>query len=312
MADSKNNGSESDSHYDLIAIGAGSGGLSVANRAASYGARCAIIERDEVLGGTCVNRGCVPKKVMWYGASMGQALKDAEGYGYRVEQQGFDWGALVAKREEYINGINNWYHTYLAEPKVDVYSGHARLASPNSVQVGDDVLTASHIVLAPGGAPTVPNVPGAELGMTSDGFFELTEQPRKVAVVGAGYIAVELAGMLRGFGSEVSLVLRKQRALRDFDEMLSSILDEQMRSDGIDVVSEIRIRKLEKRDGKVAVVAEDGREISGCDAVIWAIGRHPESADLGLASAGLTTNAHGYIDVDKFQQTPGRGYLCTR
>lgn len=299
------------SHYDLIAIGAGSGGLSVANRAASYGARCAIVERDERLGGTCVNRGCVPKKVMWYGSGIAQSIKDAKGYGFDVTQHGFDWSKLVARREAYIHGINDWYHTYLSDPKVDTYSGHARISGPNTVKAGDAELTADRIVIAPGGSPVVPDIPGAELGVTSDGFFEMTQQPGKVAVIGAGYIAVELAGMLRGFGSDVSLVIRHKRFLREFDEMISDTLFAAMTEDGVNVVGEFTAAALEKSgDGTITIVGQQGTRLEGYDAVIFAIGRQPATSDLGLESVGLETDERGYIAVDKFQETSVSGIFA--
>lgn len=294
-------------HYDLIAIGAGSGGLSVANRAASYGARCAIIERDERLGGTCVNRGCVPKKVMWYGASMAQAVKDAGGYGFDVSLNGFDWSALVAKREKYIRGINEWYHSYLSDPQVDTYSGHARFTGPSSIKVGETELTADRIVVAPGGEPVVPDVPGASLGLTSDGFFELTEQPKKVAVIGAGYIAVELAGMLNGFGSDVSLMIRHERFLREFDELISTTLHKSMTEDGVNIVTGFTTAELEQTNGLITVTGIDDRRFEGFDQVIWAVGRRPLTHDIGLESAGLETDDRGYLAVDRFQETAVSG-----
>lgn len=292
------------SHYDLIAVGAGSGGLSVANRAASYGARCAIVEQDQYLGGTCVNRGCVPKKVMWYGAGLAQSVKDAKGYGFDVTQNGFDWTKLVTRREDYIRGINKWYHTYLSDPKVDTFSGHARLNGPNTVTVGDETLTADRIVLAPGGSPIVPDIPGAEFGVTSDGFFEMTKQPKKVAVIGAGYIAVELAGMLHGLGSDVSLVIRHSRFLREFDETISETLFTAMTEDGVDIAAEFTTTALEKSaDGSITLIGQQDTRLEGYDAVIFAIGRRPATTDLGLDTVGLETDDKGYIAVDKFQET---------
>jgi len=297
-------------HYDLIAIGSGSGGLSVVNRAASYGAHCAIIERDEHLGGTCVNRGCVPKKVMWYGSEIAQSLKDAAGYGFAVTPSDFNWSALVKRREEYIRGINAWYHTYLSDSAVDTFTGHARLTGPSTVQVGASELTADRIVLAPGGAAIVPDIPGAELGITSDGFFELTEQPRKVAVIGAGYVAVELAGVLHGFGTDVSLVIRRSGFLREFDELIGDTLFESMTEDGIKIVSEFKTASLVQSADTITLVGEDGRRLEGFDTVIWAVGRKPLTKDLGLEVAGLSVDEHGYIPVDKFQATTVDGIFA--
>lgn len=294
-------------HYDLIAIGGGSGGLSVVNRAASYGARCAIIEHDTRLGGTCVNRGCVPKKVMWYGASMAHALRDAAGYGFSIEQNGFDWTALVAKREKYIAGINEWYKTYLSDPAVDTLFGHATLEGGNSVRINDQIITADHIVVAPGGEPTVPDVPGAELGITSDGFFELTEQPRRVAVIGAGYIAVELAGMMQALGSDVSLIIRKQRFLRSFDPIIQENLMTSMQGDGVSVVTDYPVSGLNQTTDGIQVIGPAEAKQGPFDCVIWAVGRHPLTENLGLDKAGIETDSSGYIPVDRFQETSVKG-----
>jgi len=294
-------------HYDLIAIGAGSGGLSVANRAASYGARCAIIEKDTRMGGTCVNRGCVPKKVMWYGASVAHQLRDAAGYGFDIEQRGFDWSALVEKREKYIAGINKWYETYLSDPAVDTFYGHAALDGPKTVRINDQLLTAEHIVLAPGGAPLVPDTTGADLGITSDGFFELTSQPQNVAVIGAGYIAVELAGMLQALGSDVSLLIRHERFLRDFDPIIQDNLFTSMQSDGVSIVPNFSTQSLQKTTAGIEISSTAGATEGPFDCVIWAVGRTPQTQNLGLETVGLQTNERGYIEVDKFQETQSKG-----
>ncbi|MCW8943040.1 MAG: FAD-dependent oxidoreductase, partial [Gammaproteobacteria bacterium] len=193
-------------HYDLIAIGAGSGGLSVAERAARYGKRCAVIESGK-LGGTCVNVGCVPKKVMWYGAEIAHSLEMAADYGFDVSNNGFDWAQLVRKREEFIGGINTWYKSYLSDSDIDEINGHATFVDAHTLQVGDETYTADHIVISTGGRPITPDVPGSEMGIDSDGFFALTEIPERVAVVGAGYIAVEVAGVLNALGCDVALYL---------------------------------------------------------------------------------------------------------
>ena len=179
--------------FDLIAIGGGSGGLSAAERAAEYGAKCAVIEKARI-GGTCVNVGCVPKKVMWSGASVAVTLQIAKDYGFDVDVKNFNWSQLVKIREDYINGINNWYHTYLKDSAIEEITGTARFVDAHTLEVNGEQYQAEHIVIAPGGYPVIPAIEGAELGITSDGFFALNEQPKRVAVVGGGYIAVELAG----------------------------------------------------------------------------------------------------------------------
>ena len=293
-------------HYDLIAIGGGSGGLSVAERAARYQKRCAVVEVGE-LGGTCVNVGCVPKKVMWYGAEIAHCLEMAGDYGFNIDHKGFNWGELVKKREDYISGINSWYHSYLADSDIDEIRGHARFVDAHTLEVGDDTYTADHIVIATGGRPVTPDVPGVDLGIDSDGFFALKQRPGRVAVVGAGYIAVEVAGVLNALGSEVSLYLRKQQFLRPFDAMLREGLMEQMIEDGISIFPNTLVGSLEKEDGTITLVCDKGSRTQGMDQVIWAIGRTPNSDNLDLEAAGLNTDKHGFIQTDAFQNTPVEG-----
>ena len=296
--------------FDLIAIGGGSGGIATVNRAASYGARCLLIERDEWLGGTCVNRGCVPKKVMWYGAGVAHLLDEASGYGYDVTVNSFDWSRLVAKREAYIRNINKAYDGYLGKNKVEILKGEARLDGPNTVVVGDRRISAERIVLAPGGQPVVPDIPGAELGITSDGFFELAAQPKRVCVIGAGYIAVELAGMLRAFGSEVTLAVRKDRFLRSFDTLLQEQLTAEMSAAGVELATGFTAARLERKGAAIDVVGMDDAVLAGFDTVIFAIGRTPLSAGLGLDTAGIETDDRGYIPVDRFQETSTPGVFA--
>lgn len=289
--------------YDLIAIGGGSGGIATANRAGSYGARCLVIESDEVLGGTCVNRGCVPKKVMWYGAAMAHTLRDAKGYGYDVNVNGFDWSELVGKREQYISNINNAYSKYLGQNNVETLTGRAKLQDKHTVAVGDKTYTAERIVLATGGYARVPDIPGKELALTSDGFFEFTSQPEKVLVLGAGYIAVELAGMMQALGTDVTLGIRHGSFLREFDQMLQEKLMEEMKHDGVTFKTHFSVSRLEKNDGGIAAFGQDGEALSGFDAVIFAVGRSPATDDLGLEAAGVSTDKRGYVPVDMYQET---------
>jgi glutathione reductase (NADPH) len=294
-------------HYDLIAIGGGSGGLSVAERAARYGARCAVVESHK-LGGTCVNVGCVPKKIMWYGASMAHALDDASGYGFRIEGQTHDWTALKTARDDHVRGINDWYITYLADSDVDLIRGHARLVERGVLQVNGTHYEADHIVIATGGQPSVPDVPGAELGITSDGFFELEACPRRVVVVGSGYIAVELAGMLNALGAEVTMLLRKELLLRPFDAMLRESLTEQMIADGINILPRVQVQGLERfDDGSIRVSCDGCGESLHTDVLLWAIGRTPCTDELNLAEAGVRVNPEGVIPTDDYQNTNVRG-----
>ena len=289
--------------YDLIAVGGGSGGIATANRAGSYGAKCLVIESDAVLGGTCVNRGCVPKKVMWYGGAMAHALRDAQGYGFDVTVNGFDWTELVEKRQQYISNINSSYAKYLGQNNVETLSGRARLVDSHTVEVDGKHYSAERIVLAPGGYARVPDIPGKELGVTSDGFFEFTHQPARVLVLGAGYIAVELAGMMQAMGSSVTLAIRHDAFLREFDLMLQEKLMEEMLSEGLVVKTHFTAASLARVNDAINATGEDGEVIEGFDAVIFAVGRSPSTDDLGLDRAGVTMDSKGYIPVDKYQET---------
>jgi glutathione reductase (NADPH) len=293
----------SEQHFDLIAIGAGSGGLSVAERAAGYGARCAVVEARR-LGGTCVNVGCVPKKVMWFGAQLSHALDDARDYGFEVTRGGFDWSTLKTKRDAYVSGINAWYHTYLGDSDVTVLKGHARFLDAHRIEVDGKTYTADHIVVATGGEPVLPTIPGAELGITSDGFFQLESLPERVAVVGAGYIAVELAGVLNALGSEVGLFLRGEHLLRRFDSLLREHLTEAMLDDGVNIFPRTQVAEVRRADdGTLSVFCEQGHDRGGFDTVIWAIGRRPSVAGLNLDATGVIADEAGYVVVDAHQNT---------
>jgi len=294
-------------HYDLIAIGGGSGGLSAAERGALYGKKCAVVEQAR-LGGTCVNVGCVPKKVMWFGAGIAHALEDAKDYGFDVDVKGFDWGELVKRRENYIGGINDWFHTYLKDSNIDEIVGTARFIDAHTLEVEGKHYTADHIVIAPGGTPVIPELPGAEHGIDSNGFFALTEQPKRAVIVGAGYIAVELAGLLNALGTEVSLLLRRDHFLSSFDAMLRETLMEDMVNSGVNIMSQTQIEKIEKQaDGSLEISCQSGVVMSGVDSLIWAIGREPLSEPLNLAAAGVEFNEQGYIPTDEYQNTNVEG-----
>ena len=290
-------------HYDLIAIGGGSGGLSVAERAARYGAKCAVVEKGP-MGGTCVNAGCVPKKVMWFGASIAHTLAEAASYGFQVGEKRFDWGKLKASRDAYVKGINDWYHTYLSDSNIDEIVGSAQFVDARTIEVAGQQYSADHIVIAAGGAPMIPDSEGAELGISSDGFFELEQLPRRTAVVGSGYIAVELAGMLNALGSDVTMLLRREHLLRNFDATLRENLTEEMLGDGIDILARAQVKKvLREADGSLCIECENGQRLEGFDELIWAIGRYPLTQDLNLQAAGVVVDDKGYIPTDKFQQT---------
>ena len=291
-------------HFDFLAIGGGSGGIAAAVRAASHGARAAVVEHGR-LGGTCVNVGCVPKKLMWYAASLGHAVGEYAGYGFDVSREGFDWPALRHARDAYVERLNGIYARRLDAEGIEHLRGTARFVGPRTVAVGDSHVTADHVVIATGGQPIVPPTPGAELGITSDGFFELAELPGRVVVSGSGYIAVELAGVLRALGSEVTMVLRRDRVLRAFDEMIGAELMIALDADGIEIRTEAELELIERDASRntLNVRISDGSSIEAVDAVLWAIGRKPNVSALGLAATGVEMSRGGAILTDEFQRT---------
>lgn len=295
-------------HYDYLAIGGGSGGIASINRAASYGKKCAIIEAKH-LGGTCVNVGCVPKKVMWHGAQIAEAIKlYAPDYGFDVELKNFDFAKLVESRQAYISRIHTSYGNVLGKNNVDVINGFARFVDSKTVEVtlasGEkEQISADHILIATGGRPSRPAIKGAEYGIDSDGVFALHALPKRVAVVGAGYIAIELAGVMNSFGVETHLFVRQHAPLRNFDPMIVETLLEVIAQDGITLHTQAIPQEIVKNaDGSLTVKLEDGREQT-VDCLIWAIGREPATDVINLQAAGVETNARGFIKVDKFQNT---------
>lgn len=294
-------------HYDYISIGGGSGGIASLNRAAMYGKKCAIIEASH-LGGTCVNLGCVPKKVMWYGAQVAEAIhKYAPDYGFNIDVKGFDFKKLVETRQKYISNIHRSYETNLAKNKVEVIQGFAKFVDTKTVEVNGELITADHILIATGGRPVFPDVKGAEYGIDSDGFFELEQLPERVAVVGAGYVAVEIAGVLRSLGSEVDLYVRQHSPLRSFDHSIVNVLIEEMDKEGIELHTHTVIKEVIKNeDGSLTIDLEDGRT-NTVDCLIWAVGREPATDKINLEVTGVETNSIGKIKVDKFQNTNVEG-----
>lgn len=293
-------------HYDLIAIGAGSGGLSVVEKAAKHGAKCAVVEVNDDLGGTCVNRGCVPKKVMWFAANLAHAQHDAQDYGFATVPGKLDWGKLVTKRDNMIGGITDWYmDSFLSEAGIDLIQGQARFVDAKTLEVNGETYTADHIVIATGGRPIVPtDIPGAEHGISSDGFFELEEQPAKVAVVGGGYIALELAGVLNALGSETHMLHQGFPVLIGFDSLMQKTLRTQMEHDGIVFNDTAKIASVEKQaDGKLTVNYTDGSTLADLDQLLWAIGRKTNTDDIGLENIGLPLAPGGFIDVNDYQET---------
>ncbi|HMD59398.1 MAG TPA: glutathione-disulfide reductase [Steroidobacteraceae bacterium] len=288
--------------FDLAVIGGGSGALACAQRAAEYGARVVLIESHR-LGGTCVNVGCVPKKIMWNAAQLAQGALDAADYGFDLTLAGHDWAALRAKREAYIGRLNEIYARNLEKRKVELIRGRGVLRGPQRVQVGARELSAAQVVLATGGRPMVPAVPGAALGMTSDGFFALTERPRGVAVVGAGYVAMELAGVFSALGTHTTLVLRREHALREFEPLLGETLLQIQRDEGMEIATRAVPRELRRTDQGLALDLADGRALGPFDAVLWAIGREAVTDCLGPEPQPVRRDARGFIATDEWQQT---------
>ena len=294
-------------HYDYIVIGAGSGGIASVNRAAQYGKKCALIESAD-LGGTCVNVGCVPKKVMWYSAQIADAIqKYGPDYGFNTELKSHDWNTLIQNRQACIQRIHASYQSGLVKNNVDVIPGFARFVDEKTVEVNQQQYTADHILIATGTEPTRPDIEGAELGIDSNGFFELQQLPKRTAIIGSGYIAVELAGVLNALGSEVGLFIRKQLPLRSLDQFLGETLLQCMRDEHIQVHTQAIPKKVTRQaDQSLLLHLEDGSQHE-VDCLIWAVGRKPNTQALNLAAANVQIDEKGYIAVDQFQNTSQAG-----
>lgn len=294
-------------HFDFLAIGAGSGGIASANRAAKHGKKAAVIEA-KAIGGTCVNVGCVPKKAMWYAGQIADAYSYSHDYGFNFSADEFDWARLVKNREAYIERIHAAYGRGFAANGVTVIEGFAKFVNKNTVEVNGEHITADHIVIATGGRPSIPTIEGAEYGIDSDGFFALTERPDSVAVVGAGYIAVELAGVLKALGADAHLLVRKEKPLRGFDDMISDTLVEQMAKHGPTLHTHSIPKSVEKHDdGKLTIHLENGNSVGPVDTLIWAIGREPATDVINIESTGIKLDSRGFIPTDKYQNTDVSG-----
>ena len=293
--------------YDIIAIGGGSGGSATMNRAAMYGAKAAVIEGN-IIGGTCVNVGCVPKKVMWYGAQVSETLKNyAADYGYTIGETSFDFKTLRKNREAYIERSRQAFSNNFNRNGVDYIEGYARFVDKNTVEVNGEHIRAKHIVIATGSYAFVPNVPGSELGGTSDDVFAWEELPESVSIIGAGYIAVELAGVLHALGVKTDLFVRKGGPLRGFDQGIVEVLVEEMKKNGQPLHTHKVPQKLEKLDnGDIQIYFEDGTTHTS-QKVIWAVGRKANTQQLNLEAAGVELTERGFIQVDEYQNTTTPG-----
>ena len=293
--------------YDIIAIGGGSGGSATMNRAAMHGAKAAVIEGN-IIGGTCVNVGCVPKKVMWYGAQVSETLKNyAADYGYTIGETSFDFKTLRKNREAYIERSRQAFSNNFNRNGVDYIEGYARFVDKNTVEVNGEHIRAKHIVIATGSYAFIPNVPGSELGGTSDDVFAWEELPESVSIIGAGYIAVELAGVLHALGVKTDLFVRKGGPLRGFDQGIVEVLVEEMKKNGQPLHTHKVPQKLEKLDnGDIQIHFEDGTTHTS-QKVIWAVGRKANVQQLNLEAAEVELTERGFIQVDEYQNTTTPG-----
>jgi len=290
-------------HFDLLVIGAGSGGLAAAQMAASYGAKTALIE-EKVIGGTCVNVGCVPKKIMWYAGELAELQRFGKAFGLKMNKTSFHFQSLVERRERYIEKLRHIYAERLQKSKIHYIKGSASFLDAHTLLVNKKSYTADKIIIASGCRPEHPPVKGAEWGIDSDDFFALKRLPKRVALIGSGYIAVELASILNQLGSEVVLLLRHERPLRHFDESLGKMLMTIMTAQGIQLLPHHSVQEI-KRDAKkkLTVVCGNNKSISKLDAVLYAIGRTPQTASLNLEAASVKVDPHGFVITDRNEKT---------
>ena len=289
--------------YDYIVIGGGSGGIASANRAAMHGAKVILFEGKEV-GGTCVNAGCVPTKVMWYGAQVAETLHRYAGeYGFDVTINKFDFATLKANRQAYIDRIHGSYERGFDSNGVERVYEYARFVDPHTVEVAGERYTAPHILIATGGHALYPNIPGSEYGITSDGFFELDEVPKRTAVIGAGYIAVEVAGVLNALGSDTHLFVRKDRPLRTFDKDIVDVLVDEMAKSGPTLHTHANATEVVKNTDDSLTISFDNGETITVDCLIWAIGRAANTSGFGLEKTGVKLTEKGTIYSDEFENT---------
>ncbi|MFZ2668632.1 MAG: glutathione-disulfide reductase [Streptococcus suis] len=289
--------------FDIISIGGGSGGIATMNRAAMYGAKAAVIEAS-YLGGTCVNLGCVPKKIMWYGSQIAEAIQNyGPEYGFTSQEVTFDFSTLRKNREAYIERSRISYGNTFNKNGVEVINGFAHFVDNQTVEVNGELIRAKHIVIATGARPDVPSIPGSELGIVSDDVFAWEELPSSVAILGAGYIAVEMAGLLHGLGVQTDLFVRGNRPLRSFDTYIVEALMEEMNRTNLPLHTGKTPISLEKtQDGHIQIHFEDGSS-HVAQQVLWAIGRKPNVDKLNLEATGIQLTPSGHIAVDEFQET---------
>ncbi|OOV91409.1 glutathione-disulfide reductase [Pseudomonas sp. MF4836] len=288
--------------FDLYVIGAGSGGVRSARFAAGFGAKVAVAE-SRYLGGTCVNVGCVPKKLLVYGAHFAEDFEQAQGFGWTLGDASFDWPTLIANKDREIHRLNGIYRNLLVNSGVTLHEGHAKLIDPHQVEVNGQRYTAKHILIATGGWPQIPDIPGREHAISSNEAFFLKELPKRVLVVGGGYIAVEFAGIFHGLGADTTLLYRGELFLRGFDGAVRKHLQEELTKRGMNLQFNSDIKRIDKQaDGSLSVTLKDGRELVA-DCVFYATGRRPMLDNLGLENTGVKLDERGFVEVDEQYQS---------
>ena len=288
--------------FDLFVIGAGSGGVRAARFAAGFGAKVAVAE-SRYLGGTCVNVGCVPKKLLVYGAHFAEDFEQASGFGWSLGEANFDWATLIANKDREIHRLNGIYRNLLVNSGVTLMEGHAKITGPHEVEVNGQRHSAQHILIATGGWPQIPEIPGHEHAISSNEAFFLKELPKRVLVVGGGYIAVEFAGIFHGLGAKTSLLYRGEMFLRGFDGAVRKHLHEELTKRGMDVQFNADIARIDKQpDGSLKATLKDGRELMA-DCVFYATGRRPMLDNLGLENTGVKLDKRGFVEVDELYQS---------
>lgn len=287
--------------YDYFVIGAGSGGVASARRAAAYGARVAIAESVRV-GGTCVLRGCVPKKLLIYGVHFHEEFEDARGYGWTIDHARLDWGKLIAAKDRELDRLNAIYIKMLQDSKVEIIDAHASIIAPHKIKLGSRTVSAKHILVATGGRPELPQIPGIEHVITSDGALDLKHLPKRMVIVGGGYIAVEFAGIFNAAGVEVTQLIRADMILRGFDADVRAHLSTEMQKKGITIKHATRLVRIDKTGETYRLMTDEGAFIE-TDLVMYATGRVPNTEGLGLDSVGAHLNKRGAVAVDEWQKT---------
>ena len=301
--------------FDLLVIGGGSGGVRTARWSAGLGAKVAICEEDRY-GGTCVLRGCIPKKLMLAGSELPSVLKYFSAYGWSVGEKAIDWSAQKLARDKELSRLEGIYENLLHKKGVQVLKGHGRIVAPHKIEVGGKTYSSRFILIATGGQASLLDVPGAEKALTSDDVFKMQKQPRSILIMGSGYIGVEFAGIFNGFGSQVSLVFRRDKLLRGFDKDIRSFLQEEMIKAGVEIIPQHTIKQIVKKEDKQEVTLQSAKgeqragaseQVKTVDAVLFAVGRKPNTSNLGLENLKVETNKAGEIKVNEYFETSVAG-----